>query len=231
MVHEVTQPKQCTTLRHSSINNQMPWNPWMQHRSSEHSRPYASKNWICWVKFAGFLSQNVGLKFQLDTQTISTERKSTAKTSKNNGTRCNRNHGWNLPLCQLVAYVFFCQIGRAHHPRIGSHLETPPSCSKLGLGLRDMEGKNSKEHVLLKESNVNLSFCSNFQKYMCWSKILYNEKRVEMENGSIFLCTLKFDKTPLDKKPSKAQHFKAALLLPWYKAFLKSPRFSSFNSR
>lgn len=52
-----------------------------------------------------------------------------------------------------------------------------------------------------------------------------------MENGSIFLCTLKFDKTPLDKKPSKAQYFKAALLLPWYKAFLKSPRFSSFNSR
>ena len=106
-----------------------------------------------------------------------------------------------LATVPIGGIYFFCQIGRAHHPRIGSHLETPPSCSKLGLGLRGMEGKNSKEHVLLKEYNVNLSCFSNFQKYMCWSKILYNEKRVEMENGSIFLCTLQFDKTPLDKSP------------------------------
>lgn len=95
-------PMQCATLRHSSINNQMPWNPWMQHRSSEHSRPYASKNLlgeVCWVSVTEcWFEVSPPYTDHFHWEEVY------SKNMGNNGTRCT--HGWNLRLCQLVAYIF-----------------------------------------------------------------------------------------------------------------------------
>ena len=118
---------------------------------------------ICWVKFAGFLSQNVGLKFHLHTQTISTERKSTAKTweTMEQGVpmdeTCDCANWWHIFLSNWScppSQDWFTPGDTTQLQQTGAG---PQRC-----GREKLQGTCPSQRV-----QCESKFFSNFQKYMC----------------------------------------------------------------